>query len=227
MWLLATWYMNSPSPWNPTMRKPRIVVPRTGEPVGAPVWKSTPPITQMPSTSGAAACAQRPRGCAGCRRAACRPISVRWLFRIVRLSWYTPRCTMIVSPGDASRMARWMEWPGHTFHVAAEAVVAEISNAPSASISVTTHLFTGPPPGVGLPRHTTPRSTHCKDDKWTTVARHTYPSTHADLHYARGDPEGARGALARAGTRRPGALGRDRRHRRRGLSVRHGVPPSR
>jgi hypothetical protein len=44
---------------------------------------------------------------------------------------------MILSPGDACRIARWIDCPGHTCHVAADAVPESASSAAMASANVT------------------------------------------------------------------------------------------
>jgi hypothetical protein len=52
---------------------------------------------------------------------------------------------MILSPGDACRIARWIECPGHTFQVAADAVPESASSAAMASANVSAVRLIFPP----------------------------------------------------------------------------------
>src|SRR6476660_10332087 len=81
---------------------------------------------------------------------------------MVRFSWYTPRCTMIVSPGDACRIARWIECPGHTCQVAADAVPESASSAAMASANVSAVRLIVPPLGACCRGEATPGSADCK-----------------------------------------------------------------
>src|SRR6476646_6421732 len=81
---------------------------------------------------------------------------------MVRFSWYTPRCTMIVSPGDACRIALWIECPGHTCPVASDAVPENASSAARASANVRAVRLIVPPLGACCRREATPGSADCK-----------------------------------------------------------------
>src|SRR4051794_18852354 len=86
---------------------------------------------------------------------------------MVRFWWYTPRCTMILSPGEACRIARWIDCPGHTCQVAADAVPETASNAAMASANVTAVRLISPPLGAFCRGQATPGSADCKG--WSAI----------------------------------------------------------